>query len=157
MKSVTVHSERQSDRFQSNSLDNSRERCRVHITVYVLRIENGACRIDAGSFQVTLPARHSEKARELGDRPVVFGIRPEDIYDKALSLVEATDENIVESNVDVIEPMGSSVVLYLAIGDHSLVASVDADTKAKDMEPLTVVFDAEKSHLFDKETGAAIF
>jgi len=87
----------------------------------------------------------------------VFGIRPEDIYDRALSLVEAHESNTVETMVDVIEPMGSSVVLYLTVGDHSLVASVDADTQAKDLEPLTAVFDMDKAHLFDKETEAALF
>jgi len=122
-----------------------------------LQVENGSCRVDAGSFRVGIPEHHAARARELGEREVVFGIRPEDIYDKALSLVEATETNTVETNVDVMEPMGSSVVLYLAVGEDSMVASVDADTQARDMEPLTVVFDMEKAHLFDKETEAAVF
>jgi multiple sugar transport system ATP-binding protein len=122
-----------------------------------LKFENGSVYVDAGSFRVAVPADRAEKARELGEREVVFGIRPEDLYDRSLSLVEAHESNTVETMVDVIEPMGSSVVLYLAVGDHSLIASVDADTQAKDLEPLTAVFDMEKAHLFDKETAAALF
>jgi len=122
-----------------------------------LKFENGSVYVDAGSFRLAVPADRAEKVRQLGERDVVFGIRPEDIYDRALSLVEAHESNTVETMVDVIEPMGSSVVLYLTVGDHSLVASVDADTQAKDLEPLTAVFDMDKAHLFDKETEAALF
>lgn len=122
-----------------------------------LVVRNGDCWVDAGSFQLRIPPVHTAKIREKDGQEVLFGIRPEDIYDRELSLVKADETNTVETMVDVMEPMGSSVVLYLTAGHHSLVAAVDADTKAEDLKPLTVVFDMEKSHLFDKQTEQALF
>ncbi len=48
---MAVHSERHSDGFQANSLDTSRERRRVHITVYVLRIEHRAKEVNENLFK----------------------------------------------------------------------------------------------------------
>ena len=48
--------------------------------------------------------------------------------------------------------MGDIVTLYLTAGKHSLVATIDAETQAKDGNTLDVVFDLAKTHLFDSQT-----
>ena len=58
--------------------------------------------------------------------------------------------------VDVSEPMGDIITLYLTAGAHSLVATIDAETRAKDGQALDVVLDLAKTHLFDPETEQAI-
>jgi len=59
--------------------------------------------------------------------------------------------------VDVIEPMGPVVTMYLTCGDHSMVATIDADTKATENQELEVVFDMARTHVFDKQTEKAIY
>jgi multiple sugar transport system ATP-binding protein len=119
------------------------------------------CWIDAGSFRVRIPRPKDEKLASYLDKPVVFGIRPEDMFDKALSpIVKPTEENTVIAMVDVIEPMGGNVTVYLAIGDHDLVATIDSESpiaSAKPGDEVSIVFEMEKSHLFDKETKEAIY
>ena len=92
-------------------------------------------------------------------KAVEFGVRPSDIYDTAISpVVTPNEHNTARVNVDVIEPMGADSILYLTLGsDVQLVASVDSGTRAVEQQPLDVVFDMDKSHLFDKETEATIF
>lgn len=121
--------------------------------------ENDRYLIDAGSFRVMIP---KEKNKEIYEsyvgKDVVFGIRPDDITDKELStLVVPSEENTIKVYVDVIEPMGSTVTMYLTSGDHTLVATIDADTKAKEGQEMEVVFDMNKAHLFDKQTEQAIY
>ncbi|MBI3947432.1 MAG: sn-glycerol-3-phosphate ABC transporter ATP-binding protein UgpC [Armatimonadetes bacterium] len=115
--------------------------------------------VDAGSFRVQIPEAKAKSnnglARYIG-RDVIFGVRPQHIYDKQLTLVPATPGNTVRCTVDVSEPMGSIVTLYLKAGPHNMVAEVDAETKAAIGAPVEVVFDMEKTHLFDRETEAAI-
>jgi multiple sugar transport system ATP-binding protein len=113
---------------------------------------------DASSFKVELPASQSGKAAAYVGKSCTFGIRPEDIYDRNLvGLVTPTPGNTIKANVDVIEPLGDDVELHLTTGDSALIGKVDSKTQAKTGEPLDVVFDMEKSHLFDTETEQAIY
>ncbi|UCC67470.1 MAG: TOBE domain-containing protein, partial [Armatimonadota bacterium] len=101
--------------------------------------------------------RYESKVRDRVGRSVFFGVRPDDIYDRSLNPpVPASDGNSATLTVDVTEPMGSTVHAYLTAGEHSLTADLDAETKAKDGESLEVVFDMEKTHLFDPETELAL-
>ena len=115
--------------------------------------------VDAGSFKVMIPqGKDGKRFEPYVGKPVVFGVRPEDIFDKAISqLLTPTEENTIKSLVDVIEPMGAIVTMYLTTGKHSLVATVDAETKAKELAEVEFVFDMVKTHLFDKETEEAIY
>ncbi|MBV9849814.1 MAG: glycerol-3-phosphate ABC transporter ATP-binding protein, partial [Armatimonadetes bacterium] len=55
------------------------------------------------------------------------------------------------------EPMGDIVTLYLTAGAHQIVATIDAETGARDGEALDVVLDLDKTHLFDADTEQAIY
>jgi len=125
----------------------------------ILREENGRYVVDAGAFRVVIPeSKNGEKFPQYVGKPVVFGVRPEDIFDKELSpLVKPTNENTIKVAVDVIEPMGPIVTMYLTTAKHNLVATIDAETKAKEGEEIEVTLDMEKTHLFDKETEQAIY
>ena len=70
--------------------------------------------------------------------------------------MDALAGNTVRTLVDVSEPMGDIITLYLTCGVHSLVATIDAETVAKDGEALDVVLDLSKTHLFDPDTEQAI-
>ncbi len=108
------------------------------------------------TLRLRLPAAHGAKVRDRAGQPVVLGIRPDDIYDRKLAPA-VSDGAAARLMVDVTEPMGSTVYVYLTAGKEPLVADVDAETEAKDGEPLDVIFDMAKSHLFDPETQVALF
>ena len=123
-----------------------------------LKKENGAYIIDGGSFAVSAPASQDGKLEGYVGKPVIFGVRPADIFDKGLkNPIEASLGNTLRTSVDVSEPMGDIITLYLTCGVHSLVATIDAETKAKDGEALDVVVDVDKTHLFDPDTEQAIY
>lgn len=114
--------------------------------------------IDTGAFQVAAPSAQDGKLDDYIGKDVVFGVRPADIFDKNLkNPIEATPVNTVRTQVDVSEPMGDIVTLYLTAGTHSIVAAIDAETAAKDGQTLDVVFDLARTHLFDSQTEQAIY
>ncbi|MDQ3812804.1 MAG: sn-glycerol-3-phosphate ABC transporter ATP-binding protein UgpC [Armatimonadota bacterium] len=121
-------------------------------------VKNGARPlVDTGAFQVHLPEHRAKALASYVGKSVIFGIRPEDLHDKELTPPSAGDrDNVVRMNVDVIEPMGATSIIYLNAGQETLLASVDAETKAKEGGPLDVVIDSTASHVFDKETEQAI-
>ena len=111
---------------------------------------------DAGSFQVTAPPLAATALNIYENKEVILGIRPADIFDKSLTSLPATPGNTVRTQVDVSEPMGDISTYYLTAGSVSLIATIDAECKAKDGDTLDVVFETAKMHLFDRDTEKAI-
>jgi multiple sugar transport system ATP-binding protein len=100
----------------------------------------------------------AEQIKPQVGKDCVLGIRPEDIYDKSLEgLVKPTSGNVVKVGVDVVEPLGNDVEMYLTVGDQQMIAMIDNKTKARSGDQIDVIFDMEKSHLFDKGTEAAVY
>ena len=83
-------------------------------------------------------------------------MRPEDIFDKSYSFNGGTEGHTAVTTVEVVEPMGSEVLLYLNTGKNTLVARVEPQTQAKVNQEIEVVFNMEKIHLFVKETSERI-
>ncbi len=114
--------------------------------------------IDCGTFQVAAPASQNAALAAYTGKRVIFGVRPTDIFGKNLpGPATAHSGSTVRTTVDVSEPMGDIVTLYLTAGVHSLVATIDAETSARDGQALDVIFDMDKTHLFDAETEQAIY
>ena len=95
------------------------------------------------------------KLKPYAGKEVVFGIRPENIYDK-LFAQNAREEFTTTATVDVVEPMGAEIYLYLKAGSNSFVARVHAHDTAQVNQDLQVVFDMSKAHFFDPQTEMAI-
>jgi multiple sugar transport system ATP-binding protein len=88
-------------------------------------------------------------------RPVVFGVRPEDIADKRYA-AQARPDQTAPATVEVVEPMGSEIYLYLSTGQHSFVARVDPHEKAEVNQRVEVAFNLCKAHFFDPQTERVI-
>ena len=114
--------------------------------------------VDAGSFRVVLPPAQAERVRNYVGKKCMFGIRPEDIYDKQLpGLVNSDADNTISVDVDVIEPLGSDVEMYLKAGDTSLIAMIDSASPARVGDKIEVILDMNKTHLFDTESEQALY
>jgi multiple sugar transport system ATP-binding protein len=119
--------------------------------------EDGAYFVDAGDFKLRLPQSHVERVRDRVGRDVIFGVRPDDIYDRSLPVpVPASQDNSTRLTVDVTEVMGASVYAYLTSGRHTLIADLDSETSARDGQPLEILFDMDKTHIFDPDTEEAL-
>jgi multiple sugar transport system ATP-binding protein len=102
-----------------------------------------------------VPTARMEVYSKFGDRPVIMGIRPEDIHDPHYLPPEIIPQP-VDGKVEVTELMGNEIQLYITTGEHSFVARVDPRTKARMGDQLQVVFNMGNMHLFDPETEMAI-
>ena len=89
------------------------------------------------------------------NKPVVFGIRPEDLYDK-LFITDAPTDCIVTSSVELVEPLGAEVYLHLRVGASTLIARVGPHDRPEVNQDIDLVFDMGKAHFFDPGTEAAI-
>jgi multiple sugar transport system ATP-binding protein len=111
--------------------------------------------IDAGSFKLPIPADRREKLASVVGRNVILGIRPEDIHDR--DYVPGTLNGApITAQVDVIEPMGSEIYLFLLSGKSSFVARVDPRSQGRPGKTMDVVINLDHIHVFDKETELTI-
>ncbi len=110
---------------------------------------------DGGRFEVRVVDEAVQKLDDYIDQEVTLGIRPEDIYDR-LFVGQSAPENTIKATVEVVEPMGSEVFLYLNTGLNTLTARVDVHSQASVGQELEFVFDMDKAHFFDKDSEEAI-
>jgi len=117
--------------------------------------KDGRLYFDEGKITAKITEEMYNKISMYAGKDVIFGIRPEDIYDK-LFVSSAPPENIVKVTCEVIEPMGSEVYLYLNTGRHTFIARVGAHDRPPINQDMDLVFDMSKVHFFDKDTEATI-
>lgn len=113
-----------------------------------VRKGDGKLFVEADGFKVEIPTHKSEPYQRLVDREVIFGIRPEDIYNP-LFAPPGISEALVDAKVDVTELMGNEIFLYMVTGNNSFVARVDPRTRFAIGDKVRVSFNMENFHIFD--------
>ena len=116
---------------------------------------DGHLYFNEGYFEVGIIERMYKPLKDYIGKKVIFGIRPENIYDKLFATL-ASEDNTVRLRCEVVEPMGSENHLYLTTLQHSLIARVEANNRPKAGEYIEMVFDMERAHFFDKDTEKTI-
>ena len=108
-----------------------------------------------GTFKLRVVDEMTPRLLAYENKPVFFGVRPEDLYDK-LFITDAPTDCIVTSTVELVEPLGAEVYLHLRVGQHAIVARVGPHDRPEVNQDIDLVFDMGKAHFFDVETEAAI-
>ena len=89
-------------------------------------------------------------------KPVLMGIRPQDIYTDRTAPPDAILSEPIQAVVDVVEPHGDRNDVHLLIDCATAIAQLSARVKVSEGEPLPIRLHLEYLHLFDAETGNAI-
>ena len=110
-----------------------------------------------GEHEVIVPAAKAKVLKDKGyvGKKVVLGIRPEDIHDSQMFL-ETSPSKPMNSVVKVYELLGAEVFLYFDVEGANVTARVDPHTTARTGDTVKFALDAEKIHVFDKETELVI-
>jgi multiple sugar transport system ATP-binding protein len=107
---------------------------------------------EAGSMRITVAERYKAVLSARKDRTIIVGIRPEH-----LSLNEAGKAPIGMAAIDVIEQLGSEIVLETRLGDLPLtVARVDPQLPQGAGENVPLFVASQQLHFFDPDTEQAI-
>ena len=151
---------------------------------------NGALAVEFGDFTLEVPAsvlsaRPALKGYE--GKPVVVGIRPEDMEDASL-VADAPAGRRVRSQVILREALGADVLVHFGVnarpamtedtkelakdvgtdvleavergaerGEWIFLARLNPRTSAEKGKPIELVVDSERMHFFDLESGAGIY
>ena len=123
----------------------------------VISDENGT-RIELESMgYILVPPPYVEQAKAAANKKLTFGIRPEHLEDVSLLSASSESRSTLEAPVEVVEYLGSELLVYLTIGGKAMIARVDPRSDAHAGGKLTLHVNTDHIHLFDTETGEAIF
>ena len=112
--------------------------------------------IKGGTIRVRISARDRPEARDFVGKPILLGIRPEDI-----ELAQfAGNEEVTGSFpaiVDMVEPMGPETNLYLQTGAQTVVCRSQRPLEHREVgHRLQFEMNLKKAHLFDPSSGKRV-
>lgn len=114
--------------------------------------EDGYFVSETGSVRVKMAQEKLDivVANNMVEKPVALGIRPEDInYGQAFE--EAAPEALVPVDNVIVEMLGHEIYIHFNLDGNHLIAVNDAKNKVVG-ESFNLVFDMERTHVFDLET-----
>ena len=120
------------------------------ITVRIAEGEGGLW-AEAAGLRVRVPPHKTEALRRHTGQSVVMGLRPE-----ALHPANGATEYSFDANVEVVEPLGSEILLDVRVGDAPVVAKMEPSMRVAAHDKVRLAFDPERVHFFDASTEAAI-
>ena len=118
-----------------------------------LKPKGDALWIESGTLKLPLPAEMRSRYQSHVGTPIIFGIRPENIYNPQCSPpgIHPID---IKATVCVVEMMGHEQIVYLALADgHEFLARMDPRSRFIAGETVRVSLDMNGFHLFDKASG----
>ncbi len=120
-------------------------------------IDGDKAALDVGPHKILLPPTKAMALKDGGydGKTVVLGIRPEDVHDEQM-FIETSPDTVIEAKIRVYEMLGAEVLLYFDYEGASMTARVDPRTTARTGDTVKFALDAEKIHIFDKETELTI-
>jgi multiple sugar transport system ATP-binding protein len=106
-----------------------------------------------GEYSIKLTAEKAKAVQDGGyvGKPVILGIRPEDLHDEEV-YIAAGEANLIDADVEVTELLGAEVYLYLQIAGQPATARVNPRSTARTGDRIKMALDLNKVHVFDKET-----
>jgi multiple sugar transport system ATP-binding protein len=107
--------------------------------------------------QVEVPPLYAEQTRAASSRNLTFGVRPEHLEDISLLPEGARSGSMIQAPVDVVEHLGNELLVYLTAGGRGVVARVDPRSSVHTGGTATLHVDTEYIHMFDTDTGEALY
>ncbi len=104
-------------------------------------------------LEIEMPPAHAARLKGHVGRRLTLGVRPEDL--RVASDADPAGLTF-PTKVEVVEQLGSEILLDVRVGDDTMVAAVDPTVRAKVSEQLRLAVNPARLHFFDAETETAI-
>jgi multiple sugar transport system ATP-binding protein len=114
---------------------------------------DGALRATSEGLDIKVPPEAVERLRPYLSREVALGIRPEDLH--VASGADPQDYSF-DALVEVVEKLGSEILLDLKVGRGAMVAAVEPTIRVAFGDKLRMALNPARLHFFDSQSEAAI-
>ncbi|MBW6515225.1 MAG: sn-glycerol-3-phosphate ABC transporter ATP-binding protein UgpC [Candidatus Cloacimonetes bacterium] len=103
------------------------------------------------NFKLALFEDHKKILKDYEDKEIIFGIRPEDVYDSKFDSMAESPQSL-EAVCEIVEPMGNEYIVFLKTDNNKITARFDPKKMPEMGKKMKITFDMAKGHYFDPET-----
>src|SRR6266849_6263400 len=114
---------------------------------------NGSLIAENSGLRIKLPDETAQRLRGHIGREVTLGVRPEDL---TVAGAADLDHPCFDAVIEVVEQLGSEILLDMKVGEGAMVASVEPTARVKVRDQLRIAMRPSRLHVFDAKTEAAI-
>ena len=105
------------------------------------------------AMRIRVPAPFADRVGGHAGRELTLGVRPEDLR---IAADGEADGMALDAVVEVVEKLGSEILLDVRVGANSVVAAVEPTARARVRDRLRLAVNPDRLHFFDAQSGAAI-
>jgi len=125
----------------------------MNFAVVTVTEANGSLIAENSGLRIKLPDETAQRLRGHIGREVTLGVRPEDL---TVAGAADFDHPCFDAVIEVVEQLGSEILLDMKVGEGVMVACVEPTVRVKVRDRLRVAMRPSKLHVFDAKTEAAI-
>ena len=114
---------------------------------------NGSLMAENSGLRIKLPDETAQRLRGHIGQEVTLGVRPEDLI---VAGSADLDQPCFDAVIEVVEQLGSEILLDMQVGEDVMVASVEPTVRVKVHDKLRFAMRPSRLHVFDAQTEAAI-
>lgn len=103
---------------------------------------------DEGSFKITLTGKIADSLKPYVGKSIFMGLRPEDLVFND----QAAKENNIVAKVEVVEPLGAEIHLYVSTAEHQIIVRTPPRHDFRVDEQINLTPDTNRIQFFDAET-----
>jgi multiple sugar transport system ATP-binding protein len=120
-----------------------------------VRVTNGGDTLwaEGEGIRIKVPGELKPRLARYTGSSVTLGVRPEDM--RVANGGDSVDSSI-DAAVEVIEKLGSEILLDVKVGPTTMVAAVEPTVRAKVHDRLRLALNPDRLHFFDDQNEAAI-
>ena len=114
-----------------------------------------------GELLLPLAAYDPASLGPQANRPVMLGIRPEDMYLPGQAPAGREHLATITAKISVVESLGAETILILAleggaVGTPEFAARVGRDCRARRGDRIEILVDLAALHVFDRQSGSSV-
>src|ERR1700686_1612946 len=114
---------------------------------------NGSLIAENVGLRIKLPDENAQRLRGHIGHEVTLRVRPEDL---TVAGTADLDHLCFDAVIEVVEQLGSEILLDMKVGEGVMVASVEPTARVKVRDRLRIAMRPSRLHVFDAKTEAAI-
>ena len=114
---------------------------------------NGRLLAKNGGLEIEVPSPHAERLRPRVGEQLTLGVRPEDLH---VASGRDPEGLTFPCRVEVVEQLGSEILLDVRVGEETMVAAVEPTTRTKVQDSLRLAVNPERLHFFDAKSEVAV-
>lgn len=118
-----------------------------------INVENGLLEFSNEDCNFKLEKNHPLQFELKENMKVTMGIRPEDIHDNLFAEIK-DNANTISAQIEMVENMGSHKVVHFKLGKSGF--SAELRNFNENNPKVDLIFDVNKSHFFDANSGGSI-